>query len=80
MNQHITSEPQAQSVTTEAVRQQGLFVSQTLPDINPNNHIIGLVGGLDFDDAASPSEGDGWFLSDFYLFNYLFKDLDSSRA
>lgn len=73
------SQSEVQSVTNEAVCQQGLFVSQTLPDINPNSHIIALVGVNDFDDAASSAE-DGWFLGDVYLFNHLFKDLGSSRT
>ncbi|KAI9775945.1 MAG: hypothetical protein M1816_005657 [Peltula sp. TS41687] len=73
------SQPEAQSMITGVIRQQGIFVSQTLPDISPKSHIIGLVGTTDFEDAASPSE-DGWFLSDFYLFNHLFKGLGSSRA
>ncbi|KAI9882643.1 MAG: hypothetical protein M1823_005617 [Watsoniomyces obsoletus] len=50
--------------------QQDVFVSNTLPDIDPESHIIGLVCVHDEDDNAEPSN-DGWFLSDFYMFNHL---------
>lgn len=53
------------------------FVTMTPPDIDHNTMIVA---------AASPSvtEGspslDGWFLSDFYAFNYLFKGLGHSQT
>ncbi|KAI9783916.1 MAG: hypothetical protein M1816_001126 [Peltula sp. TS41687] len=59
--------------------QQGIFISRTLPDISPRSHIIGLLGTTDCDNLAAPGE-DGWFLSDFYLFNYLLQGLGVSRA
>ncbi|KAI9751939.1 MAG: hypothetical protein M4579_005822 [Chaenotheca gracillima] len=56
------------------VRSDGIFVSCTLPDISPRSHVVAVVGTHDHDDAANPDE-DGWFLSDFYMFNHLFAGL-----
>ena len=46
------------------------FVTHTLPDIAQNTRIIGVCGIPEAE--ASPIE-DGWFFSDFFLFNHLLK-------
>lgn len=61
------------------VQSDGIFVSCTLPDIDPKSHIIGLVGIHDHQEQAKPQK-DGWFLSDFYMFNHLFSGLCATRA
>ncbi|KAL8733585.1 MAG: hypothetical protein Q9166_001993 [cf. Caloplaca sp. 2 TL-2023] len=48
------------------------FNTQTLPDVPSDTRIIAICGITDYDNAADPSE-DGWFLSDFYAFNYLLR-------
>lgn len=41
------------------------------PEIQRDSRIIAVCGVNDYENASSPSE-DGWFHSDFYLFNHLF--------
>ena len=40
-------------------------------EIQRDSRIIAVCGVNDYENASSPSE-DGWFHSDFYLFNRLF--------
>lgn len=47
------------------------FLTHCPPDLPPRHRILALLGTTDIGDVASPSE-DGWFISDFYLFHYLF--------
>src|ERR1700761_8896149 len=49
------------------------FPIHTVPDIKPESIIVGVCGISDVDDATP--KGDGWFVSDFYAFNYLLKDV-----
>jgi len=57
----------------------------TLPDVQPNTHIIGLCGVNDYhslltnQNACDPAI-DGWMLSDFYLFHHLFRGTGRSQA
>lgn len=49
------------------------------PDIGPNTHVIALLG-VDEDDFdqknnASPSLGDGWMVSDFYLWMHVLEGM-----
>jgi hypothetical protein len=46
------------------------------PDIKPTTHLLAVCGTTE--ELADPTE-DGWFLSDFYLFNHLFKGLGKSQ-
>ena len=48
------------------------FVTHTVPDVSNNTRIIGVCGITHYDDKDSPAE-DGWFFSDFFLFNLLLK-------
>ena len=56
-----------------------VFISQTVPDVQPNTRIIAVCGITDYDDDAHPAEG-GWFLSDFYAFNYLLRQQGISQT
>lgn len=55
------------------IQPRAISISDTLPDIQPETHIIGLVG---IDD----NDSDGWFLSDFYLFKHLLAGLGRSQG
>ena len=48
------------------------FVTHTVPDIRPNTRVVAICGITDDGDCANPDD-DGWFLSDFFAFNYLMK-------
>ena len=48
----------------------------TLPDIQPNTHIVGILG-VPREDCA-PGK-DSWLISDFLLFNHAFRGLGRSR-
>ncbi|BAE59995.1 hypothetical protein BDV35DRAFT_382091 [Aspergillus flavus] len=64
--------------TTEDLK--GLsFATTCPPDIGPRTRLIAVCGITDDEDDASPAK-DGWFLSDFYLFHYLFSDLHGPTA
>jgi hypothetical protein len=45
--------------------------------IHPKTHFVALCGVISL--SASPKK-DGWFFSDFYLFNHMFAGLGASRA
>ncbi|KAJ5561365.1 hypothetical protein N7461_000126 [Penicillium sp. DV-2018c] len=47
------------------------FLTHCPPDVPPRHRILALLGVTDIADMAKPQE-DGWFVSDFYLFHYLF--------
>ncbi|KAK1457600.1 hypothetical protein CCUS01_09714 [Colletotrichum cuscutae] len=53
------------------------FVTKTPPNIDCNTVIV-AVASPDLD--AGIQSRDGWFLSDFYAFNYLFKGLGHSQT
>jgi hypothetical protein len=42
------------------------------PDVSPRTRIVAVCGITDIDGTASPVI-DGWFLSDFWMFNHLFR-------
>jgi hypothetical protein len=48
------------------------FTSKCPPDVSPNTRIVAVCGITDIADAASPTM-DGWLLSDFWMFNHLFR-------
>ena len=43
------------------------------PDVSPKTRIIAVCGITDIGDRASPIS-DGWLLSDFWMFNHLFRE------
>ena len=46
------------------------------PDVNQNTHVIAILGVFEdtyLPDGATPSVGDGWFISDFYLWMNVLK-------
>ncbi|KAI9842193.1 MAG: hypothetical protein M1837_007406 [Sclerophora amabilis] len=49
---------------------------ERLPAIRDNTHILAVVGPPEFD--AAPAD-DGWFFSDFFLANHLFRGLGKSQ-
>ena len=53
------------------------FISHTMPDVAHNTRVIAVCGILEKD--ASPVN-DGWFLSDFYLFNHLLRGEGSEQS
>jgi hypothetical protein len=53
-------------------------LDRILPDMSTKTHLIALCGVPDVT-LADPEE-DGWFFSDFFLFNKLFAGLGASRA
>ncbi len=53
------------------------FSSLTPPDVQNDTRIIAVVG-IDNEDDAAP-DNDGWFISDFYLFNHLLAGLGHSQ-
>jgi hypothetical protein len=76
----MTSASSANSPSTRSIVQYGhwkrdppipSFPIHTVPDIKPNSIIVGVCGISDVDDANLSM--DGWFVSDFYAFNYLLK-------
>jgi hypothetical protein len=48
------------------------FAAQCPPDVSPKTRIIAVCGITDIGGSASPA-WDGWFLSDFWMFNHLFR-------
>ena len=55
-----------------------VFISHSIPDVQRNARILAICGITDFDDGASPTD-DGWFLSDFYAFNFLLRDQGAAQ-
>jgi len=53
------------------------FVSSSIPPVGKNTIVLGVCG-VDLEHAGP--EQDGWFLSDFYAFNYLLKDLGACQT
>jgi hypothetical protein len=53
------------------------FLVSVPPEIKDNTRIVAICGTPE--ESADP-EVDGWFLSDFYLFNYLFKGTGSHQV
>ncbi|KAI9763102.1 MAG: hypothetical protein M1840_000914 [Geoglossum simile] len=49
------------------------FAARCPPDVIPRTRIVAVCGITNIDDRASPTE-DGWFLSDFWMFNHLFRN------
>ncbi|KAI4144478.1 MAG: hypothetical protein L6R39_004167, partial [Caloplaca ligustica] len=56
-----------------------VFTTHTVPDVYPNTRIIAVCGVTDFNDEASPAK-DGWFLSDFYAFNFLLNGIGAAQT
>ena len=52
------------------------FLSHTLPDVRHDAFLLGVCGVPEED--ADPTD-DGWFLSDFYAFNFLLHGLGSAQ-
>jgi hypothetical protein len=52
------------------------FPIHTVPDIKKDSIIVGLCGAPSIEVAV---EEDGWFLSDFYAFNYLLHPVSASQ-
>ncbi|KAI1357848.1 hypothetical protein F5Y08DRAFT_333581 [Xylaria arbuscula] len=50
------------------------YITQTPPTIHPDSYILAAVSP-----RLSEIKHEGWFLSDFYAFNYLFKGLGSGQ-
>lgn len=48
------------------------FPAHCMPDVSVRTRVIAVCGITDIKGLASPSK-DGWFLSDFYLFNHLLR-------
>ncbi|KAL8710684.1 MAG: hypothetical protein Q9220_004702 [cf. Caloplaca sp. 1 TL-2023] len=48
------------------------------PDVHPNTHIIAVLGTNDQTGAASPG-GDGWMVSDFYLWKSVLEGMGKSQ-
>ncbi|KAJ5130568.1 uncharacterized protein N7515_006607 [Penicillium bovifimosum] len=46
------------------------FLTHCPPDVPPRHRIVALLGTTDLNNASRPG-GDGWFVSDCYLFHYL---------
>ncbi|KAJ4324130.1 hypothetical protein N0V94_001486 [Neodidymelliopsis sp. IMI 364377] len=53
------------------------FISMTVPDVRPNTRIVSLCATPL--DLANP-EHDGWFYSDWFLLNYLYKGLGTNQV
>ncbi|KAI1828352.1 hypothetical protein F4861DRAFT_489775 [Xylaria intraflava] len=74
------SVPQQQPVKAGHVRNPNkaplTYIAQTPPTIHPDSYI--LAAAHPTVSQADPAI-DGWFLSDFYAFNYLFKGLGSGQ-
>jgi hypothetical protein len=51
-----------------------LIPSHTIPDIHQDTIILGVCG-VQATQQCLVEDGDGWFMSDFFAFNYLLKDL-----
>ena len=62
-----------------AALSETMFLTQTVPDVNPNTRILAVCGITDHYDNASPKK-DGWFYSDFYAFNYLLRGQGVSQT
>lgn len=54
------------------------FITTSAPVVEKNAIIIGVVNA-NFE-LSDPVKHDGWFLSDFYAFNYLLKGLGSEQV
>jgi hypothetical protein len=48
------------------------FATKCPPDASPRTRIVAVCGITDIRGLASPAE-DGWFLSDFWMFNHFFR-------
>ena len=48
------------------------FPARCMPDVSARTRVVAVCGITDIKGRASPSK-DGWFLSDFYLFNHLLR-------
>ena len=48
------------------------FVASCPPDVSPKTRIVAVCGITNIGDIASPPR-DGWFLSDFWMFNHLLR-------
>ena len=48
------------------------FAASCPPDVSPKTRIIAVCGITNIGDLASPAI-DGWFLSDFWMFNHLLR-------
>ncbi|KAI9773674.1 MAG: hypothetical protein M1840_006948 [Geoglossum simile] len=48
------------------------FATRCPPDASPRTRIVAVCGITDIRSLASPAE-DGWFLSDFWMFNHFFR-------
>ncbi|KAL8824329.1 MAG: hypothetical protein Q9191_005127 [Dirinaria sp. TL-2023a] len=56
-----------------------VFLTHTVPDILPNTRILAVCGITDYEDQACPDE-DGWFISDFYAFNFLLRGQGAAQS
>ncbi|KAL8902802.1 MAG: hypothetical protein Q9207_004375 [Kuettlingeria erythrocarpa] len=56
-----------------------VFISHTVPDVQPDTRILAVCGITDCEDDADPSN-DGWFLSDFYAFNFLLRNEGAAQS
>jgi len=65
----------------ESPGNQKTFQCSTVPglDIAKKTRIIGVCGIIDNEGDASPQES-GWFFSDFFLFQHLFRDLANNQT
>ncbi|KOS43337.1 hypothetical protein ACN38_g5742 [Penicillium nordicum] len=61
----------------EPNRLSSMFISSTVPVVDENTIILGATHPTL--STADPQE-DGWFISDFYAFNYLFKGLGMQQT
>ena len=68
----------AEGVTLKRARGQTEFITHTVPDVREDAIILAVCGVSEIVEA-SPLDG-GWFLSDFFAFNYLLKGLGTSQT
>ncbi|KAI9811819.1 MAG: hypothetical protein M1832_000672 [Thelocarpon impressellum] len=55
------------------------FVTRTVPNIEGNTRVLAICATTDHEDFASGMK-DGWFLSDFYLFNFLMRNVCAAQT
>lgn len=61
----------------------GWFATHTLPDVSKHTRIIGVLGPWDdpgmYGEHSLAPNADGWFMSDFLLFQHLLNGVGSSQ-
>lgn len=76
--EHATRSYRKRAIAPSAFDDIDTFDTASPPYVEPNSMVVGLLGTVDDNNTASPTE-DGWFISDFYLWKHILRGLGFSQ-